>query len=267
MQKCYPMIMAVLPRQGLQHRDDAIKAVWLRAFAWMQSLELLNHTKHIQAISAGNRSLLEFAVDLVLLHTDTTNAGGWKMHHLAFSERLKAAELLVAFYGVGNVPAVHSEAESFIQREKASIEIMRKALWPNAKNPDKAVHPDRWTGKDLFRDVQAADEAWGTQIRDSLGMSLAEYYRTEYRRMNWLIHSTMAAVTNLDRIYYSNAAVLGLKWCQDLAMFCTQVTLKDQQYDDAIDDLNEQWRQLRHQRNLNYQRLLQQEEDGETPPD
>jgi hypothetical protein len=268
MQKCNPMIMSVLPRQGLQHRDDAIKAVWVRAYAWMQSLELLSHTKHIQAISAGNRSLLEFAVDLVLLHTDFTNAGGWKMHNLAFSERLKAAEQLVAFYGVGNVPAVHSEAESFIQREKASVEIMRKALWPNAKYPDKAVHPERWTGKDLFRDVQAADDAWGTQIRNSLGMSLAEYYRTEYRRMNWLIHSTMAGVTNLDRIYYSNAAVLALKWCQDLAMFCTQVTLKDQRYDDAIDDLNEQWRQLRHQRNLNYQTLLKQEEAaGEAPPD
>jgi hypothetical protein len=51
-------------------------------------------------------------------------------------------------------------------------------------------------------------------------------------------------------------------------MFCTQVTLKDQQYDDAIDDLNEQWGQLRHQRNLNYQTLLRQEEAaGETPPD
>src|SRR5260370_14488777 len=148
--KCEPMIMAVLPRPAFRHRDDAIRAVWLRAYAWMQSLELLNHTKHIQAISAGNRSLLEFSVDLVLLHTDPTNSSGWKMYHLAFSERLKAAEQLVEFYGAGNVPANRSEAESFILREKNSIDDMRRALWPNAKDPSKAVHPARWTRKDLF---------------------------------------------------------------------------------------------------------------------
>ncbi len=262
MRKCEPMIMAVIPRPALGHRDVAIQAVWMRAYAWMQSLELLNHTKHIQAISAGNRSLLEFSVDLVLLHTDQTNSSGWKMYHLAFSERLKAAEQLVQFYGPGNVPAVHAEAESFILREKNSIDDMRRTLWPNTKDPSKAAHPDRWTGRNLFTDVEAADAAYGDQIKASLGMSLAEYYRTEYRRMNWLIHSTMAGVTNMDRIYYSNAAVLALKWCQDLAMFCTQITLKDQQFHDAIDDLNTQWRELRHQRDLNYGMLMREFEAG-----
>ena len=263
MKKCEPMIMSVIPRPALKHRDGAIQAVWIRAYAWMQSLELLNHTKHIQAISAGNRSLLEFANDLVLLHTDPTNNSGWKMHHLAFSERLKAAEQLVDFYGAGNVPSVHSEAESFIQREKTSIDDMRRTLWPNPKNPGKAVHPDRWTGRDLFRDAEAADAAYGVQIKASLGMSLTEYYRTEYRRMNWLIHSTMAGVTNLDSIYYSTAVVLALKWCQELAMFCTQITLKDQQFHNAIDDLNEQWRELRRQRNLNYSMLVSKFDAGE----
>jgi hypothetical protein len=264
MKKCEPMIMGVLPRPALKHRDGAVQAVWIRAYAWMQSLELLNHTKHIQAISAGNRSLLEFAVDLVLLHTDPTNNSGWKMYHLAFSERLKAAEQLVDFYGAGNVPTVHSEAESFIQREKIPIDDMRRTLWPNAKNPSKAVHPDRWTGRDLFRDAEAADAAYGTQIKSSLKISLTEYYRTQYRRMNWLIHSAMAGVTNLDRIYYSTAAVLALKWSQDLAMFCTQITLKDQQFHDAIDDLNEQWQELRRDRNLNYGTLMRSFEAGDS---
>lgn len=261
MKKCEPMIMAVLPRSEFGHRDNAIRAVWVRAYAWMQSLEVLNHTKHIQAISAGNRSLLEFTVDLVLLHTDPTNKSGWKMHHLAFSERLKAAEQLIAFYGPGNVPVIHSEAESFVLREKGSIENMRKELWPSAKDPDKGLHPERWTGRDLFRDVEEADKAYGQQIRASLGMSLAEYYRTEYRRMNWLIHSTMAGVSNLDRLYYSNASVLALKWCQDLAMFCTQVTLKDQQYHEAIENLNAEWQELRDQRDHNYAMIVRQHQD------
>ncbi len=266
MRKCHEMIIPVLPRKGLEYRDNAVKAVWLRAYAWMQSLELLNHTKHIQAISAGNRSLLEFTVDLVLLHTDPSNNSGWKMYHLSFSERLKAAEQLVDFYGVGNVPPVHAEAEGFITREKASIEDIRRHLWPSRKDPGKGIHPERWTNRNLFDDVEAADAIYGDQIRASLGMSLAEYYRTEYRRMNWLIHSTMAGITNLDRTYYSNAAGLALKWCQDLAMFCTKITLRDQQFHDAIDDLNAQWRELRDERARNYERLMREYESGERTP-
>jgi len=227
--------------------------------------DMESHTKHIQAISAGNRSLREFSVDLVLLHLDSSNSSGWKMYQLAFSERLKAAEQLVDFYGAGNVPDRHSEAEGFILREKNSIDDIRRTLWPNVKNPSKAVHPERWTGRDLFRDIEVADAAYGDQIKASLGMSLSEYYRTEYRRMNWLIHSTMAGVTNLDRIYYTNAAVLALKWSQDLAMFCTQITLKDQQFHDAIDDLNVQRRELRHQRDFNYGMLMREFEAGESP--
>lgn len=76
MRKCHEMIMPVLPRKGFKYRDNAVKAVWLRASAWMQSLELLNHTKHIQVISVANKSLLEFTMDLVLLHTDPTNNSG-----------------------------------------------------------------------------------------------------------------------------------------------------------------------------------------------
>jgi hypothetical protein len=77
----------------------------------------------------------------------------------------------------------------------------------------------------------------------------------------------MAGVTNLDRLYYSTAAFLALKWCQDLAMFCTQITLRDQQFHDAIDDLNAQWQELRAERNRSYERLVSEYEAGGRPPE
>jgi hypothetical protein len=46
-------------------------------------------------------------------------------------------------------------------------------------------------------------------------------------------------------------------------MFCTQITLKDQQFHDAIDDLNTQWRELRRQRDQNYGLLMREFEAGE----
>lgn len=48
-------------------------------------------------------------------------------------------------------------------------------------------------------------------------------------------------------------------------MFCTQITLKDQQFHDARDDLNAQWRELRRQRDLNYGMLMREFEAGELP--
>jgi hypothetical protein len=77
----------------------------------------------------------------------------------------------------------------------------------------------------------------------------------------------MAGVTNLDHLYYSTAVMLALKWCQDLAMFCTQVTLRDQQFNDVINDLNTQWRELRDERARNYERLMRQYEAGGRSPD
>jgi hypothetical protein len=60
-------IETVFCKDEVGHRDAAIKGLWFHARAWLQSLEALNHTKHVQAISAANRALLEITVDLILL--------------------------------------------------------------------------------------------------------------------------------------------------------------------------------------------------------
>src|SRR5882724_10694626 len=67
-----PLIEDVFCKPDTGYRDACMKSLWLRARAWMQSLEVLNHAKHVQAISVANRALLEITVDLVLLHHDKT---------------------------------------------------------------------------------------------------------------------------------------------------------------------------------------------------
>src|SRR5205809_1108702 len=91
-------IEGVFPIKDKTHRDEAIRGLWFRAFAWMRSIEQLNGAGHFQAISAGLRALLEIAVDLILLHHDKTNGLGWKIQQWGTSERMKAAEQLVRFY-------------------------------------------------------------------------------------------------------------------------------------------------------------------------
>ena len=62
------MIESVISKPETEHRDRALRDLWRRSRAWMQSLELLNHVKHFQAISSANRALLEITVDIILLH-------------------------------------------------------------------------------------------------------------------------------------------------------------------------------------------------------
>lgn len=48
-------------------RDTRLKALYARAFFWMESLEKLSNPHDYQAIVTCNRSLFELAIDLVLM--------------------------------------------------------------------------------------------------------------------------------------------------------------------------------------------------------
>ena len=42
----------------------------------------------------------------------------------------------------------------------------------------------------LFKDIKKVDKHFGALIKEELGKSLTELYRTEYNRMNWMIHGS-----------------------------------------------------------------------------
>jgi hypothetical protein len=250
MRKSNDMILGVLSKDDdTKIRDHALQGLWLRAFAWMQSLETLNHTKHFQAIASGNRALLEITVDLILLHCDKSNESPSKLHWWAQSEKLKAATSIVGFFTKANVaiPDEFKAQEIFYNNQKAGIEMVRKQLWGIDD------HPRRWTGnRDLSRDVEDADRLLGTAITEDLGMSLLEYYRTEYRRMNWQIHSGVAAFGNIRPEGFNLMCAMSLKWSADLAMLCTKIALIDFGFATALSGLNKEWDELKKKRLLAY---------------
>lgn len=228
-----------------------MKGLWLRALAWMQSLEALNHTKHYQAISTGNRALLEIAVDLILLHHDKTNRSGWKMLWYAESEKLKSAYLAMKYFNEKGIaiPDVYKPLEEFYLSNNIQIDNMRRFLWTNKKKPLKAEHPKRWTGRsDLSKDIEEADKLFSSAIVADLGMTLTQYYRTEYSKMNWHIHSGVASFWNLPPETFNLICAKALDWCANLAMFCTKIVLIDFQFNKAITGLNEEWDDLKSRR-------------------
>ncbi len=211
-----PLVDGVLPKPDVGHRDASMKGLWLRARGWVQTLERLDETKYVQAISTANRALLEITTDLIVLHHDKTNESGWKLHWWGVSEKMKAAEQTVRFYEDQGlvVPDEYSDLEEFYRNEKQIVDDMRRTLWPVRNNPGKAEHPKRWTGKsDLSVDVERADELHGVVIRADLGKGLVEYYRTEYRKMNWQIHSGTAGWWDpLSNWFLMNMTLLFSSW-------------------------------------------------------
>ena len=249
----YPLIEAVIIKSQTGHREACLKGLWMRAYAWMQTLEKLNDPLDFQAISVGNRALLEITVDLILLHHDKTNESGWKMYWWNLSEKLKASEQIVNFYteqGLA-VPDKYEAQEEFLRNEKAIVENMRITLWPYKKNPSKPVHPDRWTGSgNLFPDIERADHLYGSVIKDDIDSTLVEYYRTEYRKMNWRIHSGVASFWNQPPQAYNFVCGFALKWCADFGMLCTKITLTDFGFDAALEGLKQEWENIKGQRNF-----------------
>jgi hypothetical protein len=245
------LVAGVMPRPATTHRDQSLSGLWYRAWGWIQSLKQLNSTKHVQAHLAGNRALLEIAIDMILLHRDPTNKSGWMYVQWGQSEKLKAAEQTINFYAGRGVPlpGTYEDTEKFYKNHVAVIADVRRALWPDRKDPTKGTHPARWTGRsDLFRDVEEADRVYGAQIEADLGVSLTEYYRTEYRRMNWLIHSGAPGWWNVEAPGISLMSALSLRWSATLAMLCTKVMLLDAGYNHAIDDLRRHWDKIEDDR-------------------
>lgn len=253
MKKRYPLIESVIEKSETGYRDACIKGLWTRAYAWMNTLGKLNDPLDFQAISVGNRALLEITVDLVLLHHDKTNSSGWRMYWWGESAKMRAAEQVLKYYSdLGlPVPDRYDAQVEFCRDSKSSVDHMRKALWPNKRDPNRARHPSRWTGDGtLFDDVVKADELSGSAFKAELDSTLVEYYRTEYPKMNWRIHSGAASFWNQPPQAFNLVVGFAFKWCADLAMLCTKIVLTDFGFDVALNELKDEWQDIKSQRDL-----------------
>lgn len=226
-------------------RDTRLKALYARAFFWMESLEKLANPHDYQAIVTCNRSLFELAIDLVLL-----SQGGQytpdKMYWWEQSAKLKAAESLVRFYTQrgSSVPDAHNSSVNFIRNKKTTIETQRQALWNTNK------HPPRWTGSsDMSVDAKEADNFRRDEILEDFGTTLQEFYETQMRRMHLSVHgSGLALERYLDSQGFYIVCGLGYKWSTDLAMFCTKLILTDFGFSNHLPELKSEWQQIKNQR-------------------
>jgi hypothetical protein len=224
LEKFQDSITAVFPRSEFGFRDSCIKGLWYRVYCWVESVTKLNHSRDFQAFASANRSLFEISVDLALLHLDKTNSFGWKMYWWNLSEKLDGAEKLINYFLNQNiaVPDIYSEQKDFINREKSFIIHMRTQLWKTEK------HPKRWSNNGSFFDeLETVDEGLRKPVLELFGMPLTQYYRTEYKRMSWYIHSGVSSFWNLPPEIYPTLSSFLLNGCANFALISTHIVVKD----------------------------------------
>lgn len=229
--------------------------MYIRAMAWMSTITTLNKREYFQAIVSGNRALLEMFVDMCLLSYDKTDYSVLKMKWWEKSAKYKAAESLVKYYqNIGEtVPDEYQAERDFVIMNKKEIETKRLELWPNKEN--KPRHPqNRWTGNpNLFEDIKEVDEIFGALIKDELGKSLIEFYRTEYNRMNWMVHgSALTGIRDFSTESFHGLCALAYKNCSDLAMLCIKIIFFDYDFITHYPDAKKDWEELKNKRILSF---------------
>ncbi len=161
-------------------REVCFIANYCRAFANIESILVLNHVKHVQAIAAAARGLFEIAVDVALI--DRVPQGPEKMMAFMDVEKMRSAQAIVDFKASHPDAATDTSIfEQFLAAESSRIVALRDSLWP--KRPDV----QHWSLMKM-----------ANRVKD-LGAPFDELHAVEYPRLSWYVHSGLTGVANLSR--------------------------------------------------------------------
>jgi hypothetical protein len=203
--------------QSLSQPDQLLFRQLLRADAWLRTLGKLDGPSDFQAVSSGCRSLMEVAVDIVLLSSN--KADFQKVIDWEDSAKLKHARSLETYYQKtgGDLAKDHSEIAKFIQRSAARIEAARQAHgW--MKN-GKIGHPDRWTAQPLSVDCIRADRAQSV-------FSFEAFYESRYRELCWNVHGSGLVVNSVTTEHFPFIGGRAFRECAELGQVTSETVLR-----------------------------------------
>ncbi len=163
--------------------EECHLTTYIRTQCNVESLLLLQHAKHVQAIAMLARALFELAVDARLLEAIPN---GWiKMNAHAEVEKLRLANKIIEFKGAN--PGVTTDTtvyQNYIKQHSARIGAIQKSIWPNLS---KVGH---WSGRTL------ADRC--TFLKSPFDQMYAE----DYRRISWYTHPGLTGVANISSVTF-----------------------------------------------------------------
>lgn len=108
----------------------------------------------------------------------------------------------------------------------------------------------------MFEDIKEVDKHFGTLIKDELGKSLTEFYRTECNSMNWMVHgSALTGIRDFSTESFHCLCALSYKLCSDLAMLCVKIIFFDYGFITHYADTKKDWEELKNKRALSFDKV------------
>lgn len=212
-------VRPLLDRVAETNRADAtVHGAMLRVMAWMNTLGKLNDPIYFQANLACVRSIFEITVDLALLHHDRANHTSAMIVAWERSALLASAEKTERYYQRTGKPVAdeHAERPRFVRRKAAQIRQLRRATWPNRREPES--HPMRWTGRNLGQDARRADTS------GSYGFDA--FYDLRYAEWCWGTHgSGLAGIRPISAEAFPAISAFALHESARLALVAATLAL------------------------------------------
>ncbi len=235
-------ISNVPPENKSDKRKQCLETLYLRVLGWLKTLKKLNDPVCVQAILTAPRSLLEIAVDMILLHYDETNKSAEMIDVWATSERMASATKAISYYRGKKltVPDEYKTSEVLNDKLSREIKLQRKHLW------EKEGHPRRWTGNDLPPDIQKADSFHCHILQADLGMTLEELYCTDFKKMSWFVHSGLAGFRGISAEILTLLCARAFYLSAGIGVICASITLEEFGFTSQLDELKEKWHELKN---------------------
>lgn len=164
-------------------KEEALKGLYFRMYAWVRSLVSLNDTVHFQAAASAARSIFELLLDVKLLIDDKPKDAIDKFEAFTQVERFRVAKKYVDFKN--NNPGLKYTKE--LSREKlvskpgkeSQINKLIELNWgKNKKGQPKKV--EHWTSWKIDKRAKEA------------GKDYELLYHESFPLLSWYMHSSLA---------------------------------------------------------------------------
>lgn len=159
--------------------EECHLANYIRTQGNVETLLLLQQSKHVQTIAMIARALFELSVEARLLEV-VPNSWALVTHH-AEVEKLRLANKIIAFKNAN--PGVTTDTtlyQQYIDHERRRITAMQSSLWPGVK---RVTH---WSGMNL------------SERCAFLKAPFDQIYSEDYPRISWYAHPGLTGVANVQ---------------------------------------------------------------------
>lgn len=237
----------VEPHPSPSPRETCLQGLLLRAVMWLRTMAKLEETSDLQALAVGTRSLVEAAVDMLLIHEDKEAASSDSLMTVwEKSAKLKAATELVKHFQSSNkeLPSDYKTQIDFLNNEGAAIKKERMKFWNNKK------HRERWTGRNLLEDCKAVDNHHSDWLVNVFGATLTEFYQTDLRWINWYVHGSSLAGFRVSAETLTRLRAKCYEVSAHLGMICAHVIQVDYRLFELFPERQTEWEWLLNHRDL-----------------